>query len=297
MIYSLVVYDNDLNVTDVISFSAVTSAEENYSAQTTDSVVEYGFTISDHIITQSPEISLDVILSSYSIFSDSLLLEWNGSEFVTSNFTSGASTEDLHLEMKKKLIDIVKKRQLFTLIVSKKDSNLADYTQKAEDLQQSLIAKFPNCVITGLGFSDRANSASAVFAKLNIKQIRVAVTEKFNVDPSTVKWVQKKTVASTVGATSTGGTKGDSADGSGKDGKIAGSDVAPSLKQSSGVAKKFEDGNELYRNKIRTQQLNDQAQLNDVIRRARAANIDIINEAAPIQQMIDSYGDNVGSIR
>lgn len=252
MIYSLVVYDNDLNVTDVISFSAVIAADESYKAQTTDNVVEYGFVISDHIIAQSPEVALEVVLSAYSIFSDSLLLEWDGTQFVTQNYLSGGSTEDDHLLMKQKLKDIIKKRQLFTLIVSKKDSYLADYTEKANDLLSSAIEKFPNCVITGLDFSERTNSASAVFAKLTIKQIRVAVTEQFNVDPSTVKWVQKKkvsasTVASTVGATKEGASAtGVDANGN----KIAGSDTAPTFKGGKEVAKKFSDNNALNKSII-----------------------------------------------
>lgn len=227
MIYSLVIYDNDLNVTDVISFSAVTSASESYKAQTTDNVVEYGFVISDHIITQSPEISLEVILSAYSIFSDSLLLEWDGERFVTANAKSGQSTEDEHYIMKQKLIDIVKKRQLFTLVVSKRDSYIAGFKEKSEDLMGSLITKFPNCVITSLDFDSKSNSASAVFAKLNIKQIRIAVTEQFKVDPSTVKWVQKKTVASSTtmseASKNSGGVSAETGE------LVAGSDTAPTM--------------------------------------------------------------------
>lgn len=286
MIYSLVVYDNNLNITDVISFSAVTGADESYKAQTTDNVVEYGFTISDHIITQSPEISLDVVLSAYSIFSDSLLLEWNGSEFVTANAESGTSTEDDHLVMKQKLIDIIKKRQLFTLIMSKKDSYLADFTEKAQDLMNSVISKFPNCVITSLDFSDKSNSASAVFAKLTIKQIRVAVTEQFNVDPASVKWVQKKTVASTTGATATGAATGVDANGN----PITGSESAPSIADGKSVDKKFADQDALNKAKIKTLQEQDRLDVINLEKSAKSAGVDISSDVVPIKKMIDSYG-------
>jgi len=285
MIYSLVVYDNDLNVTDVISFSAVTSAEESYKAQTTDNVVEYGFTISDHIITNSPEISLDVILSAYSIFSDSLLLEWNGTEFVTGNALSGASTEDDHLVMKQKLIDIIKKRQLFTLLITKKDSYIAEYSQKAQDLLNSVVGKFPNCVITSLDFSDKSNSASAVFAKMTIKQIRVARTEKFNVDPSTVKWVQKKTVATTVGGTATGAATGKDANGN----PIEGSDSAPTMKDGKTLEGKF-GGMTNASNKGKLARLGSEAlgEIIEVHKQAKAAGIDINADVTPLYKMIPS---------
>lgn len=284
MIYSLVVYDNDLKVTDVISFSAVTSADESYKAQTTDNVVEYGFTISDHIITSSPELSLDVILSAYSIFSDSLLLEWNGTEFVTANALSGASTEDDHLVMKNKLIDIIKKRQLFTLLVSKKDSYLAAYEEKAQDLLNSVVGKFPNCVITSLDFSDKANSASAVFAKLTIKQIRVARTEQFNVDPSTVKWVQKKTIASTVGATAGGAATGKDANGN----PIEGSDTAPTMKSGKDVDEKYKKFNQANKAKVARIQSDANVIITDTQVAAKMAGINIDSDIVPLIKMANS---------
>lgn len=285
MIYSLVVYDNELNVTDVISFSAVTNVDESYRAQTTDNVVEYGFVISDHIISSSPELGLDVVLSAYSIFSDSLLLEWNGSEFVTANAVSGASTEDDHLLMKQKLIDIIKKRQLFTLIISKKDSYIADYTEKSKDLLNSVVAKFPNCVITALDFNDKANSASAVFAKLTIKQIRVARTEKFDVDPSTVKWVQKKTVASTVGATSNGASTGKDANGN----PIDGSDTAPTMKSGKDVDDKYKKDNAGNLAKKARIQAEDTERTLDTQRQARQVGINVDSDIVPILKMIKNY--------
>lgn len=285
MIYSLVVYDNSLNVTDVISFSAVTSVDESYRAQTTDNVVEYGFVISDHIISSSPELSLDVILSAYSIFSDSLLLEWNGTEFVTTNAVSGASTEDDHLLMKQKLIDIIKKRQLFTLLITKKDSYVAEPTAKSQDLMNSVVAKFPNCVITALDFNDKANSASAVFAKLTVKQIRVAKTEKFDVDPNTVKWVQKKTVASTVGATANGASTGKDANGN----PIDGSDTAPTMKDGKSVDGKFQKMDGANKAKIARMQSEDLGNAIEVHKQAKQAGINIDADMVPIYKMIPTY--------
>ena len=274
MIYSLVIYDNDLNVTDVISFSAVTSAKEAYKAQTTDNVVEYGFMISDHIITQSPEITLEVVLSSYSIFSDSLLLEWDGEKFTNANATDGESVEDDHYIMKQKLIDILKKRQLFTLVVSKRDSYLSDFKEKSEDLMASLISKFPNCVITSLDFDSKSNSASAVFASLALKQIRVAVTEQFNVDPSSVKWVQKKTVASTTSMSQAGKDSGGVGSETGE--AVQGGDVAPSMKEdakSSTVSKEIKDTSLTNRAKIVTMASSAAKQLNQVTSEAQSIGV------------------------
>lgn len=285
MIYSLVVYDNSLNVTDVISFSAVTSVDESYRAQTTDNVVEYGFVISDHIISSSPELALDVVLSAYSIFSDSLLLEWNGTEFVTTNAISGESTEDDHLLMKQKLIDIIKKRQLFTLLVTKKDSYVADPTAKSQDLMNSVVAKFPNCVITALDFNDKANSASAVFAKLTVKQIRVAKTEKFDVDPNTVKWVQKKTVASTVGATANGASTGKDANGN----PIDGSDTAPTMKSGKEVDGKFKQMDGANKAKVVRIMSEDNNATIELQNSAKQAGINIDSDVVPIFKMIKSY--------
>lgn len=192
MIYNIIVYDNSGNVTDVISFSSVTQFNESYQSEVTENTVEYGFKIADHIVTKSPEISLEGIVSDYSIYNDALELYWNGDSFVSTMSESGSSVAGNFWNVKQSLIDIVQKRKLFTLILTEDyvDSNLKQ--DKAELLDTLKIQKFVNCVMPNLTFPVKNGVYGALFVNFSVRQIRIAKTVTEDVDKNSLKLLTSK---------------------------------------------------------------------------------------------------------
>lgn len=189
MIYSLIVYDNSKAVTDIITFSTVSSFSEQYQSEITESAVEYGFKIADHIVTKSPEISVEAVLTDYTIYNQGQELFWDGSSFVTPNSVNGISNTGQSFNVKQRIIDIVKKRKLFTLIETEgvmTDSTLSN-EENATQLQNFALRKFNNCAMPSLSFPPRNNTTDVVFVSFSVKQLRVAVTSVSNVDKKSIR--------------------------------------------------------------------------------------------------------------
>lgn len=190
MIYNLIVYDNDKNVTDVVTFSSVLSFNEQYQSEVTENIVEYGFKISDHIITKSVDISCDAMVSDYSIYDDGLELYWDGEKFVNSNSVNNQQITGKNLTVKQALIDIVQKRKLFSLIITDTVSQGVGFEDTASSLKERSVQSFNNCVMPSLVFPVREGTYGVLFASFTIKQIRVAKTLTSSIDKNTIPLVE-----------------------------------------------------------------------------------------------------------
>lgn len=176
MIYTLIVKNADGQTSSVISFSSVKSFSESLSATTTDNVVEYGFPVSDHMLVSNINFDLDVIVTGFSIFDENLELSWDGSSFISNN-ADEVGINNFHLTMRKQLKDLILKRMIFSLLITEENSFIQDINSKESQLRKSIVDEYINCVCTSLTLSESEATSGAIFAKLNIKQIRSALVK------------------------------------------------------------------------------------------------------------------------
>lgn len=193
MIYNIIVHDNSGSVTDVISFSSVTNFNESYSSEVTENTVEFGFKISDHIVTKSPEITVEAMVSDYSIYTDELELYWDGDAFVNTAGIMGVTPNGEYLNAKQALKDIVQKRKLFTIIVSEEYVKLGDNNDIATNLEAIRLDKYTNCVMPSLSFPARVGVKGVLFVNFTARQIRVAKTVVEDFDTKKLRLVEKVT--------------------------------------------------------------------------------------------------------
>lgn len=176
MIYTLIIKNSDGQTSSVISFSSVRSFSESLGATTTDNVVEYGFPVSDHMLVSNITFDLDVIVTGFSVFDENLELFWNGSDFTT-NSPDQLTTQNAHLLMRKQLKDLILNRIVFSLLITEDNSFVQDINTKEAQLRKSIVDEYINCVCTSLTLSESEATSGAIFAKLNIKQIRSALVK------------------------------------------------------------------------------------------------------------------------
>lgn len=176
MIYTLIIKNSDGQTSSVISFSSVRSFSESLGATTTDNVVEYGFPVSDHMLVSNITFDLDVIVTGFSVFDENLELFWNGSDFTT-NSQDQLTTQNAHLLMRKQLKDLILNRIVFSLLITEDNSFVQDINTKEAQLRKSIVDEYVNCVCTNLTLSESEATTGAIFAKLNIKQIRSALVK------------------------------------------------------------------------------------------------------------------------
>lgn len=196
MIYNLIVKDSAGEVTDIISFSSVTSFNESYSSEVTENTVEYGFKISDHIITKSPEITVEGLISDYSIYDDNAELYWDEDRFVCTNGLNGSENLGGYLTAKQALIDIVQKRKLFTVIATEFFVDTSNKKEANDNLNSVFVSRYTNCVMPSLSFPIKNGVSGATFVNFTAKQIRVAKTKVEDIDTKTVKFVEPKKAVS-----------------------------------------------------------------------------------------------------
>lgn len=196
MIYNLIVKDSAGEVTDIISFSSVTSFNESYSSEVTENTVEYGFKISDHIITKSPEITVEGLISDYSIYDDNAELYWDEDRFVCTNGLNGSENLGFYLTAKQALIDIVQKRKLFTVIATEFFVDTSNKKEANDNLNSVFVSRYTNCVMPSLSFPIKNGVSGATFVNFTAKQIRVAKTKVEDIDTKTVKFVEPKKAVS-----------------------------------------------------------------------------------------------------
>ena len=181
MIYTIILKDKDDNTTSIISFDSVKSASESLSSQTTDNTVEYGFPVSDHILLNNITFDLDVVVSNISLFDENLEISWDES---TQSFeTLGEPTLDSHITMRRELKALVLGRKVFSLLITEDNSFKQDIEQKEQQLLKSIVDQYDNCVCNSLVMSENEAINGAFYAKLQIKQVKMAFIQTRELAP------------------------------------------------------------------------------------------------------------------
>lgn len=170
MIYTLISKDIDDNIKAIISFDAVTSFDESWSATVTTQTVEKGFNISDNVNVEPPTYSIDAIISSYSLFNIENEIVWDGREFVGNE----NSQINSHIIARDELISLFKDRSIITVAESTNNSNALNPITKHEELQGGHYREIENCIINSLSIGHPDSGTGAFYVSLKIQQIFTA---------------------------------------------------------------------------------------------------------------------------
>lgn len=170
MIYTLISKDIDDNIKAIISFDAVTSFDESWSATVTTQTVEKGFNISDNVNVEPPTYSIDAIISSYSLFNIENEIVWDGRQFVGNE----NSQINSHIVARDELISLFKDRSIITVAESTNNSNALNPVTKHEELQGGHYREIENCIISSLSIGHPDSGTGAFYVSLKIQQIFTA---------------------------------------------------------------------------------------------------------------------------
>lgn len=183
MIYTFLLPDNSL-----ISFDSVTEFSESMSASVTSYEVEAGFPISDNMVLSNPKFTINGILSYYNSPKREIILR-DGEFVLVDNVES--VTESIHIELEKKIRDLMANKTPFTII---KSTSLFD-------ILGTEVERIPNCLLESNNFNYSPTESGAVFPKMSIQQVRLSVveeTEMVNATPALIpkaRVVDKQQVA------------------------------------------------------------------------------------------------------
>lgn len=182
MMYTLASF-KDNKVTALITFDAITSLEEKWSANVTTQVVEKGFNISDSVTVEPPTFSIKGIVTSYSIFDMRGEITWVNGSFVPRDY----KTEERHITSRDKLIDLISSGGVVTILESKEvyiddDINTA-YTQTAV----SKVREIEDCVITSLTLNQPDSASGAIDISLELQRVMLATVDSKALEPNEVQ--------------------------------------------------------------------------------------------------------------
>lgn len=180
MIYTLISKDRFGGIKNIVSFTTVTDCTKTLSATVTNNPVENGTQISDGVIIESPTFDISAVITSYDIFDENRELKWDGEKF--SPVSGSALTNVLPVE---KLVErMFLDAEVFTLLVSERNSRATNPNIKQGSLMRSKYQEFSNCVITNFSTTDTAGTQGVFFVKLNIKQLNVAFVRRDQLEVS-----------------------------------------------------------------------------------------------------------------
>ena len=204
MMYTLASF-KDNKVTALITFDAITSLEEKWSANVTTQVVEKGFNISDSVTVEPPTYSIKGIVTSYSIFDMRGEITWVNGAFVPRDY----KTEERHITSRDKLIDLISSGGVVTILESKEvyiDSNdTVAYTQTAV----AKVREIEDCVITSLTLSQPDSASGAIDISLELQRVMLATVDSKALEPNEVQpaLIQYYSPATQSGSGGSGSTK------------------------------------------------------------------------------------------
>ena len=176
MIYTIVRKDDNGKIDAIISFDSITSMDESWNATVTSQTVEYGFNISDNTNIEAPTYNISAVLSSYSLFSKTREIVWDGEEFSS----GGEPNLNYHIEVREQMIRVFSDRKVVTLIESSVNSENANDIAKVEELKSGYFKEIEDCVISSLSFSHPDTGTGAIHAEIKLQKIvmaNVAITE------------------------------------------------------------------------------------------------------------------------
>lgn len=182
MMYTLASF-KDNKVTALITFDAITSLEEKWSANVTTQVVEKGFNISDSVTVEPPTYSIRGIVTSYSIFDMRGEITWVNGAFVPRDY----KTEERHITSRDKLIDLIASGGVVTILESKEVYIDSDDTVAYTQTAVSKVREIEDCVITSLTLSQPDSASGAIDISLELQRVMLATVNSKALEPDEVQ--------------------------------------------------------------------------------------------------------------
>lgn len=182
MMYTLASF-KDNKVTALITFDAITSLEEKWSANVTTQVVEKGFNISDSVTVEPPTYSIRGIVTSYSIFDMRGEITWVNGAFVPRDY----KTEERHITSRDKLIDLIASGGVVTILESKEVYIDSDDTVAYTQTAVSKVREIEDCVITSLTLSQPDSASGAIDISLELQRVMLATVDSKALEPNEVQ--------------------------------------------------------------------------------------------------------------
>lgn len=216
MIYTLLRKDGE-EITTLISFDAITSVEEKWSAKVTSQTVESGFDISDSITVDPPTFNLSGVVTSYSIYDTSSEISWNGTDFVIKNNPQ----DERHIRLRNEILEIISKGVVITLVESLETSSNPDKKIAYEETVSGWNREIPYCVITSASFSPPDSGFGAFNVSLELQRVFIASVVTDELHPNDVAPVVVPYYSEATSSSGSGNNKGSTKD------KTDGEDMGP----------------------------------------------------------------------
>jgi hypothetical protein len=162
MMYTLLYQDNQ-NRKNTISFDCIISASETYTSSVTEHPVESGAPISDHIQHKNVSIDIEGVVSDYNISNPS-----KGGVLVS--FVDGVLEGDNSFPLsptaliRDQLLFVRNNKLGCTILVGKSGTDT--------------LLEYRNCVLTSLRFTDSAPNGDSVNVSMSFTPIRVATVRR-----------------------------------------------------------------------------------------------------------------------
>ncbi|QFP93510.1 hypothetical protein [Edwardsiella phage vB_EtaM_ET-ABTNL-9] len=182
MMYTLVSF-KDNKVAALITFDAVTSLEEKWSATVTTQVVEKGFNISDSVTVEPPTYSIKGIVTSYSIFDMRGEITWINGAFAPRDYKS----EDRHIASRDQLISLISTGKVVTILESTDVFIDTDIDVAYRQTAVSKIREIEDCVITSLSLTQPDSASGAIDISLELQKVVLATVETKELAPDEVQ--------------------------------------------------------------------------------------------------------------
>lgn len=216
MIYTLLRKDGE-EITTLISFDAITSVEEKWSAKVTSQTVESGFDISDSITVDPPTFNLSGVVTSYSIYDTSSEISWNGTDFVIKNNPQ----DERHIRLRNEILEIISKGVVITLVESLETSSNPNKKIAYEETVSGWNREIPYCVITSASFSPPDSGFGAFNVSLELQRVFIASVVTDELHPNDVAPVVVPYYSEATSSSGSGDSKGSAKD------KKDGEDMGP----------------------------------------------------------------------
>jgi hypothetical protein len=162
MMYIILYLDNQ-NRKNTISFDCITSASETYTSSVTEHPVESGAPISDHIHHKNVSIDIEGVVSDYNISNPSkggVLVSFVDGEIVGDNSFPLSPTALI----RDQLLFVRNNKLGCTILVGKSGTDT--------------LLEYRNCVMTSLRFTDSATTGESVNVNMSFTPIRVATVRR-----------------------------------------------------------------------------------------------------------------------
>lgn len=182
MMYTLASFKDD-KVSALITFDAITSLEEKWSASVTTQVVEKGFNISDSVTVEPPTYSIKGIVTSYSIFDMRGEITWVNGAFVPRDYKS----EERHITSRDQLISLISTGKVVTILESSSVFIDSDNDIAYQQTAVSKIREIDDCVITSLTLSQPDSASGAIDISLELQKVILANVEVKELTPDEVQ--------------------------------------------------------------------------------------------------------------